>query len=149
MSYILHLLSFDSMVITSCIWCSHLQRSLHRPPLVVFLFLLYRKKARAQYTKDNGPSYQASRLPDQITRLPDLSSMTAFETMQEEDEYKFLTPVFFITDPWLWALICIIPQIYHGSRTQLLKCTFTVFSPPLTEIKATFLFPPNPVSIFF
>ena len=99
MSYILHLLSFDSMVITSCIWCSHLQRSLHRPPLVVFLFLLYRKKARAQYTKDNGPSYQASRLPDQITRLPDLSFMTAFETMQEEDEYKFLTPVFFITDP--------------------------------------------------
>ena len=132
MSYILHLLSFDSMVITSCIWCSHLQHSLHRPPLVVFLFLLYRKKAIAQYTKDNGPNCQATRLPDQITRLPDLSPITAFEIMQEEEEYKFLIPVFFITDPWLWALIYIISQIYHGSGTQLLKYTFTVFSPPLT-----------------
>ena len=38
------LLSFNSMLITSYIWCLPLQHSLFRPPLVV-LFLHYRKKA--------------------------------------------------------------------------------------------------------
>ena len=59
--------------------------------------------------------------------------MTAFETMQEVEEYKFFTPVFLIAAPWLWALIYIIPQIYHGSGAQLLKYKFTVFTPALTE----------------
>ena len=61
------------MVITSCIWCSHLLQSLHRPPLVVFLFLHSRKKA-----KDSGPNYQATSLPDQVTRLPGLSTPDCF-----------------------------------------------------------------------
>ena len=55
MGYILHLLSFASMLIIPCIWCPPLQHSLCRPPWVVFLFGHYRKKASVQYIKDNGP----------------------------------------------------------------------------------------------
>lgn len=52
--------------------------------------------------------------------------------MQEEEEDKFLTPVFRITDSWLWALIYLISQIYLGSGAQLLEVAMPSV-PSLTE----------------
>ena len=143
---ILHLLSFDSMLITSCIWCSPLQHSLSRPPLVVFLLLHYRKKAQCNTKKTM----------EATTGLQDCywatwcQPMTVLKTMQEE-EYKILTPLFLITDPWLLALIYIIPQIPHGRRHsssgRSLLCVIPSSSrglkPPLY-----FLHAPSPNSLF-
>ena len=73
--------------------------------------------------------------------------MTGFETMQEEEEYKIFTPFFLITCPLLRALNDTIPQISHGEGHS--SWGRSLLCPPLWQlkIKATFLFPPNSVSM--
>ena len=73
--------------------------------------------------------------------------MTGFETMQEEEEYKIFTPLFLITYPLLRALNDTIPQISHGEGHS--SWGRSLLCPPLCQlkIKATFLFPPNSVSM--
>ena len=73
--------------------------------------------------------------------------MTGFETMQEEEEYKIFTPLFLITYPLLRALNDTIPQISHGEGHR--SWGRSLLCPPLCQlkIKATFLFPPNSVSM--
>ena len=75
--------------------------------------------------------------------------MTVFETVQKEEEYKILIPLFLISNPWLVALIYIIPQIPLGRRGHSswgisLRCS------PLhwLRIKVTFLFPLNSLYFF-
>ena len=50
MNYLLHLLSFDSMLITSCIWCLPVQQSHHSPPLLVFSFWIIKRRLQAHQT---------------------------------------------------------------------------------------------------
>ena len=71
--------------------------------------------------------------------------MTAFETMKEEED-KILTPLFLITDPWLWALVLYKPLDSSWCEKQFLRPEPTVLP---RELKATFLFPPDSVSMFF
>ena len=71
--------------------------------------------------------------------------MTALETMQEEED-KILTPLFLITDPWLWALVLYKPLDSSWWEKQFLRHEPTVLP---WELKATFLFPPNSVYVFF
>ena len=101
------------MLITSCIWCSPLQHSLSRPPLVVFLLLHYRKKAQCDTKRTMEKTTRPWDCQTQL--LGYLMPTYDLETMQEE-EYKILTPLFLITNPWVLALIGIIPQIPHGRR---------------------------------
>ena len=44
--------------------------------------------------------------------------MTALETMQEEED-KILTPLFLITDPWLWALMLYKKQFLRHAEDTL------------------------------
>ena len=74
--------------------------------------------------------------------------MTVFEATEEE-EIKILPPLFFTPHPWLWALALYKPlhsswRVGHSSWGMSLQCT------PLhwLRIKATFIFPPNSMSVF-
>ena len=77
--------------------------------------------------------------------------MTVFETMQE-GEIKILSPLLLITDSWLWTLFLNKPLDsswwvggWHGSWGLSL-----LYSPLCwLRIKATFLFPPNSLWIFY
>lgn len=68
---ILHLLSFDSILITSCIWCSPLQHSQQTTSCSFFSLFALWKEGTARHKKDNGSNYRATGLPDSITGLPD------------------------------------------------------------------------------
>ena len=61
MSYILHLLSFDSVLITSCIWLWYTALSSQTIPGSFSLFALQKE------------GHRATELPDSITGLPDTS----------------------------------------------------------------------------
>ena len=73
--------------------------------------------------------------------------MTVFETIQEEED-KTLTPLFLIINSWLQAFILYKPLdfLLEGSLTSR-----SLLRSPLCwmRTKATFLFPSNPVSVFF
>ena len=121
------------MLITACIWCSPLMHSLCRPPLVVFLFLLYRKKTPGL------PNFQ-TQLLDHLT--------PAFDCFWNNARGRRIQdPLFLLTEPWLQALILYKPLDPSWKWGTVLEAQ----SSPLhgLRIKATFLFPPNSASVFF
>ena len=69
--------------------------------------------------------------------------MTTFETMQEKED-KILTPLFLITDPWLWALMLYKPPDSSWWREHSFwDMSLLGYLSTGWELKATFLFPPN------
>ena len=136
MNYLLHLLSFDSMLITSCIWCLPLWQSHHRPPLLVFLFLNYKEKAA-------GP-------PDCQTQLLIywLQPMTVLETMDRKNTRSL--HLCSSSDPGLQALILYkAPRLLMGRGPTVLEVW--AYCGPLLHwlrIKGTFLFPSNFLCLF-
>ena len=94
MSYILHLLSFDSVLITSCTWLWFTALS-SQTTLGSFSLFASQKEGR-----------RATELPDSITGLSD-TSLWLFEMMQEEDEsvssVQLLSRVQLFATPWTTA----------------------------------------------
>ena len=116
------------MLSTSCIWCLPLQ---HPSPC-------------------NSISERGWEPPNCQVQLLGywLQFLTVFETTQEE-EIRILSPLFLITNSWLWALALCKPQTPHRVGVQFLRHEPTVFPFLHLSIKPIFLFPPDSVSVFF
>ena len=95
--------------------------------LVMLLLSCYRKQAIVQFKKDSGPNYQAAWR----------KSMTLSKTMLEEEEYKILTRSFLITNPTASPYLYIPWFLMRHSLPSV-----------SWWLKATFLFPPDCVSVF-
>ena len=135
------------MLITSCIWCSPLQHSLSRPPLVVFLLLHYRKKTQCDIKKTmektTGPWDCQTQLLRYLMPTYDCSWNNA---RRIQDPYTFI--------PYHRPLTA-SPHLYNPPDSSWKEAQFFRQEPvvcyPLYQlrIKATFLFPPCSVSVFF
>ena len=114
-----------------------------------FIFLHYRKKAAMQHTQDNRPNYQVR---DCQTQLPSYL-MPAYDCFWNHARGRR------IQDPYIFVLqhqpLTVNPSLYESSRflmergPQFLRHKPTVSPLCQLRIKATFLFPPNFVYVFF
>ena len=107
---------------------TRLERLSTHTHLVVLLLSCYRKQATVQFKKDSGPNYQAAWC----------KSMTVSKTMLEEEEYKILTRSLLITNPTASPYLYIPRFLMQHSLPSV-----------GWWLKATFLFPPDCVSVFF
>ena len=71
--------------------------------------------------------------------------MTVFEMIKKEEEYKTFTPLFLITDPLIYIITPPNSSWEGHTVLEALACSPLLW----LRIKATLLFSPNSVSVFF
>lgn len=124
------LLSFDSILITSCIWCSPLQHSQQTTSCSFLLCVMERRHSATQ--KDNGSNYWATGLPDSITGLPVFNLWLFLKQCKKKNTRSFAF-ILYHPDPWLLASICIIPRFLMEEGTVLQAGAFIVIPLPAED----------------
>ena len=123
--------------------------SLHTSPCSFFLFLHDRKKATVQYMEDNGPNYGLPDCQTQFTGLPDASLWLFLKQVRGRG---IQDPGTFVPHhpPLIESLHLIEAlRLLMGGVTVLEAVAYCVSPLRQLRIKATFLFPPYSVSVFF
>ena len=142
MSYKLDLLSFDSVLIASCMCCSPWQHSLQTALFLGFFFLHYRKKASLS-ARHKRPNYWVTA---RGSLTPACDCFWKNERGRNEDASTFGPH----HGPRLQALILYKAWDFSWSTGHSSWGTNLLCSPLCRlRIEATFLFLPNSVSVFF